>query len=794
MTYLFCRRVFFSLFLTVSAPAYSSYFDNSSGYEGDISDYRRRSIVKSLTLFLINPRSKTYQTWQKDHVALLESLTQPRHFNLLTDAVAEAGKHFSRGRGYSDADQFSVAQFFLKPLIKRLQEIEGETYKKKGFFKALFRKISFRQFYNDFVQSLLLTNEKDKSLNAYVTPVFFDFLDARSGPQTLYETSERLHKARGSDRSLSWLGYRGFATLIQDRDAPLEWRFKALRAYRDKTPNDPKIFSKYCYCRKYFLGDEVCDETTKILSALLFVDDYEFLTPLEQEQVADFLSETDFTQFGLSFQGEISEYLVSFSIEKTLKEKGFSVLASLLGKPEKEEFTLQRKIGVAQHLLCEHAVEYGKVAYDFLLGILSDGNLTQYHERAALIIAQNLDKSSHIEENSESFQSVVFLLSKLRSSRLGLSYSDDPYAVYGALKKKRQENVWHRPLAHEGLVFLPHLLMSSPEIPSFPEVTHKGFCTLVDGLLSDCVTHNETFESLGGTVPLRLNIGIQKTHPYFTKHFASLEKARENPVTLDPVSIHLALALSKIQNYSSIDEKDGFSPRTRAMMQFMVNVLTCSGGKAVGITHSSHLLCEDESLQIYDEDEIESELNEKRFRNLLEHHLVLRILGVLNGESTLVRTLTETPADKKVHEPPHQTIYLKNLLAPSLPFLHFKGQGEQLKFDINAGCASTALMEKSHQEVLDAFYGQVSPVFILKVVQSFVNDHYGNPVVAAGIGASGLMSKEGYVDFEDITYRPVINLKGIVDLLIHYGYFEKTDNISIFDYNKIVGKLKEDNS
>ncbi|NCP62496.1 MAG: hypothetical protein GW748_04210 [Alphaproteobacteria bacterium] len=794
MIYLVCRRVFFGLFLTLSAPSYSSYFDNSSASEGDISDYRRRSIVKPLTLFLINPLSKTEQTWQNDHVFLLGQLTHPRHFKALMDAVAGAGKHFSRGRGYSDADQFSVAQFFLKPLIKRLQEIKGETYKKKGVFKALFREITPRRFYNDFVQSLLLTNENDRNFNTYVIPVFFDFLERRSGFQTLYETSERLYRAAGSDRSLSWLGYRGFAVLIQDRDSPLEWRFKALRAYRDKTPNDPKIFSKYCYCRKYFFGEKSCDETTKILSALLFVDDYEFLMPLEQEQVAGFLSETDFTQLGLSFQREIAEYFVSFSMDKALKEKGIFMLASLLGKAERGDFTLQRKIGVARQLLCEPAVEYGKAAYDFLLGILSDGNLTEYHEKAALIIAQNLDKSPHIEENSESFQSVIFLLSKLRSARMGLSYSDDPYAVYGALKKKRQENVWHRPLAHEGLVFLPHLLMRSPEIPSFPEVTHEGFCILIDELLSDCATHNETFESLGGTLALRLNIGVQKTHVYFIKQFASLEKDRESPVTLDPVSIHLALALSKIQNFSSIDEEDGFSPRTRAMMQFMVNVLTCSGGKSVGITHSSHLLCEDESLQIYDEDEIESELNEKHFRNLLEHHLFLRILGVLNGEGALVRALTETPADKKVHEPPHQTIYLKNLLAPSLPFLHFKGQGAQLKFDINAGCASTALMEKTHQDVLDAFYRQISPVFILKVVQNFVNDHYGNPVVAAGIGASGLMNKEGYVDFEDKTYRPIINLKGIVALLIHYCYFEKTDNISLLGYNNLVVDLKEKNS
>ncbi|HBN21928.1 MAG TPA: hypothetical protein DD412_01665 [Holosporales bacterium] len=794
MTYLFYRIVAIGLFLTLSVLSYASHLGYYSDCYDDIANHHQGSIVKSLSLFLINPTSKTQHNWQNDHVFLLGKLTQPRHFNLLMDGIAGAGEYYSRRGPYTALDQSYVAQYFFKPLIKRLQEMEGETYKKKGVFKALFRRVEPRRFYNDFIQSLLLTNENDKSFNVYIIPVFFEFLEAYTGPQTLFETSERLRKVEGSSRSLSWLGYRGYATLIQDRDAPLEWRFKALRAYRDKFPRNPKMFSKYKYCRECFFGEEACDKNTKLLSAFEFVDDYEFLTPLEQEQVIDLINTTDFSQFDLSFQGDLAGYIVSYSAGEVLKAKGLSMLVSLLGKKEKGTFTLQKKIAFAKRLLCEHAVEHGKVAYDFLLSILSDGNLMEYHEEVALIIAQNLDRSPHIEESSEGFQNVIFLLSKLRSSRMGLSYSYDPYAVYGALQKKRQEKVIHRPAAYNGVVFLPHLLMRSPAIPAFPEVTHEDFCTLVDGLLLDGATHTETFTSLGGTPLLRLNISMQKTHHYFTKHFASLEKGRENPVTLDPVSIHLALALGKIKVFSSVVEGDGFSPRTRAMMQFMINVLTCSGGKSVGITHSSHLLCESDALQVYDEDEIELGLNIKRFRNLLEQHLLLRILSVFNGESALVRTLTETPMGQEIHEPPHQTIYLKNLLTPSLPFLHFKGQGGQLKFDINAGCAADKLIEKTHQDVLDAFYREIAPAFIARTAQSFVNDHYGNPAIAAGVGASALMSEGAYVDFEDVTYRPIINLEGIVALLLNYGYFEKIGKISVSNYNNLVVKLKKESS
>lgn len=793
MSYLFFRFIVVSFFLTLvssSSATCSHYY--TTPYD-DISNHHQRTIVKPLTLFLINPTSKNQQIWQSNHVTLLGKLTQPRHFNLLMEGIENAEEYYDRKRAYSATEQFSIAQFFFKPLIKRLQEIDGETYKKKGVFKALFRGISSRRFYNDCIQSLLLTNENDKNFNGYIIPVFLNFLKARTGPQTLFETSERLRQVRGSSPKLSWLGYRGHATLIQDRKAPLYWRFKALRTYRDKSPEDPKVFSKYKYCLQCFFAEKDCDQMTKLLSALEFVYDYEFLSPLEQESVSAFIDKTDFSQFSYGFQSDLAEYLVLHSEGEALKVKGRSLMVSLLGKKEKEDFTLRRKIALAKQLLCEKAVEHGKVAYEFLLSILSDGNLTEYHEEASLMIAQNLDKSPHIDESSEDFQNVLFILAKLHSNRVGLSYSFDPYIVYEGLKKKRQEKVIHRPMACEGVVFLPHLLMRSLEIPQFPQVTHGDFCNLIDDLLEDCRAHDEAFLSLGGTSFLRTSIEEQKTHLYFTKHFLSLEKGQKTPVALDPVSIHLALSLGKIKGFSAVAEADGFSPRTRAMMQFMVNVLTCSGGKAVGITHSSHLLSEDSRLQIYEEEAIESELQIKRFRNLLEQHLLLRILSVFNGESAFVRLLTETAMDAKVYEPPHQTIYLKNLLAPSLPFLHFKGQGGQLKFDINAGCVSSKLIERTHQAVLDAFYQEVSTVFIARVVQAFVNDHYGNPIVAAGIGASGLMKEKDYVDFEDVTYRPIINLKGIVALLMNCGYFEKTDKISIFGYNCLVAKLKEEN-
>lgn len=793
MGYLFYRLVIIGLFLGLFPPSSATCSRYYSSHYDDIPTTYQRSIVKPLSLFLINPTSKRQQVWRHKHEALLAKLTQPWHFNYLMEGVDQAGSSYSQRHSYTLVEQHYLATFFFKPLIKRLQEIGGETYKKKGFLKALFWGIPSTRLYNDFVQSLLLTNEKDQSFNAYVIPLFFDFLKSRPGPQILFETSQRLHQAERSDRSLAWLGYRGYGTLIQEWKAPLALRFKALRIYQDKSPHNPKIFSKYRYCCSSFFEDELCDENTKLLSALEFVDDYEFLQPSEQKQVVDFIDETNFSQFDCSFQIDLVAYFALYATGDVLKRKRHSMMSSLLRQEEQGELTLQRKIDLAKKLLCEQSHEHGEAAYEFLLSILSNGNLMEQHEGVALIIAQNLDDSPYIDENSESFQNVIFLLSKLQANRMGLSYSFDPYAIYVALKEKRQEKPIHRPTAYEGVIFLPHMLMRSPEIPIFPNVTHQEFCTLVDDLLQDSLTHSDIFTILGGTPQLRSDIADQKIHLYFSKHFSSLEKSKKTPITLDPVTIHLALALGKIKAFSTVTEADGFSPQTRAMMQFMINVLTCSGGKSVGITHSSHLLCEGNDLQLYDEDKIESGLQIKRFRTLLEQHLLLRILSIFNGESLFVRYLTGTDVDKSVDEPPHQTIYLKNLLAPSLPFLHFKGQGGQLKFDINAGCVSDKLIEKTHQDVLDAFYREISPMFVAKGVQAFVNEHYENPVVAAGVAASGLMSKGKYVDFEDANYRPVINLKGIFALLMDYGYFGKTDIISALNYNNLVMSLKAEN-
>lgn len=182
MSYLFFRFIVVSFFLTLvssSSATCSHYY--TTPYD-DISNHHQRTIVKPLTLFLINPTSKNQQIWQNNHVTLLGKLTQPRHFNLLMEGIDNAKEYYDRRRAYSATEQFSIAQFFFKPLIKRLQEMDGETYKKKGVFKALFRGISSRRFYNDCIQSLLLTNENDKNFNGYIIPVFLNFLKARTGP------------------------------------------------------------------------------------------------------------------------------------------------------------------------------------------------------------------------------------------------------------------------------------------------------------------------------------------------------------------------------------------------------------------------------------------------------------------------------------------------------------------------------------------------------------------------------------------------------------------------------------
>jgi hypothetical protein len=205
-----------------------------------------------------------------------------------------------------------------------------------------------------------------------------------------------------------------------------------------------------------------------------------------------------------------------------------------------------------------------------------------------------------------------------------------------------------------------------------------------------------------------------------------------------------------------------FSEREDLLIHHGMSIRHCSGGKKEGI---SSIYTSLDPAYKYPAKGLEGKNPEEILAKQFLASVVQKALSdQFSGVNALMKELTGTG---NIEQAAHQAIYPKNLIG------HLIGLHHEVTFDKHTGTLYDALVAKSREEVLHAFFRYFTPQVLAQELMRGVNTNFKtNSALLSAIVDT--VSDEGW-DWDEEAFVPIrLNEHGALELLQATGYLSST--------------------
>ena len=314
---------------------------------------------------------------------------------------------------------------------------------------------------------------------------------------------------------------------------------------------------------------------------------------------------------------------------------------------------------------------------------------------------------------------------------IGIEQSDhpnSPYGVHGQLLSSSELADGRHVTFNTETLQIPRSLLNI--LP----LKHSEFMNLVEDLPRE-VQENSEARAHFSTISSSLTALVNKAGEIY---FRSLLDSDEGPGARSLISFKFRRLIADIQALKTQPSTEsGLSPASKAVAQFLVNVMACHTNKDDGIDNTSRLLRNE---SIVSEDDMQEERLIITTREDMREDLRQMRESLLNGEGPIVKHLlfgVEEQQDEKVHEPPHQRKYLSNLLGGTIGTFF---DGQSVSYDLDGQNVAEELRSCTRQQALDTLYLYFKPEKVIQHYLEKLNKNTGRGQYRRLINA--LMDKE----------------------------------------------------
>lgn len=238
---------------------------------------------------------------------------------------------------------------------------------------------------------------------------------------------------------------------------------------------------------------------------------------------------------------------------------------------------------------------------------------------------------------------------------------------------------------------------------------------------------------------------------------------------MKPDQVYLVVILNYILSQSDeIPNGSLLTERESSLFAFAASIQGCSGGKREGLAIAYRQLPitakpDFSSLS----GETEGELQGKKY---IEEFIQGNLTSVLSDDNPFLHELTNIQKQSEIPQLSHQSIYLKNLLAPKIGLKH------SLVFDSYTLHINNDLFEKTTEEILNCFLKYLTPKKLVEDFKQYVNQNQKNETHLYGLLSPLMQEKDlsACWELDDNNEAYYLTEKGALELLESAGYLKKS--------------------
>jgi hypothetical protein len=345
----------------------------------------------------------------------------------------------------------------------------------------------------------------------------------------------------------------------------------------------------------------------------------------------------------------------------------------------------------------------------------------------------------------------------------------NPFSLYRKLQVLAREPTQFIPLEYEvterkTAFRLQHLQevaeafrVSRQELPE--DATEEAWDALVNGLKNKV----EADEVIKNKIP-ELYTGVTWeeiwNNSLSAPYFSGLLKSSTGKVSIAEAHFR-ALVHNILTKEKEVKPGELFSEQEDALIKQAIAIQRCSTGKNQGVAIVYNLLPSEYKYKAKGLSGCRTESDEQKIRAQVFIAEVVQTLLFNQFTDSFVKVLIE--ADE-VNEPPHQILYLKNLIGKTVGLAH------DVTFDRYSGVLYDELVEKSRNSVLKVFFDRLTPCVLVKeLVKKINSDSSKKTLVREFLTSDPVIMEESY-DYGDDGFTLILNERGALTLLRQTGY------------------------
>lgn len=373
-----------------------------------------------------------------------------------------------------------------------------------------------------------------------------------------------------------------------------------------------------------------------------------------------------------------------------------------------------------------------------------------------------------------------------------------PAKVYSNLKSKLQGSVsaaFPRMVEEEKVITLTHDLFTPPIVPALlPNVSREDIRKAWQDLLKrraltpeNQAEYDKAIASYTRIDDGNINESIkilqnQVESPFlerWLKGKEATEKDKQNPlvVKIHKLTHHLLSLPTEPEQGSILSERDW------KLIYFLNNLNTCEGGRKDRVLRILSQIEQGMTKNAHKEKSYLEQTGENYYRKVLIESERTAREEILSGVGKFMRTILELPGDQTVSQLPHQSLYLRSLLAHTLGLAYPE---EGIPFDISGEVVSDKLTALSRQQGLDLFFQHYKVDDVVKRCTGVFNSMLAGEAerneteTLEFLGRLGMALDEKYSIMEDdfVYGDKITSLKpaGTLKVLLHLGLLKDITN------------------